>query len=150
MNEDLFVVPGYPNYKIKDDGSTVKVVSYAISPYGRDLTRAYEDGSYGYRLSKNGVSKFFSVAALKQFVKEAKGKTVNRNSVSGVVKTGDWIVGSIDKQSGKFSTSAMPAKHPTEASAKSEAARLAEINKGSKYVVLNVKAIASVEQVSWE
>jgi hypothetical protein len=109
-----------------------------------------------FKLYDNGVGTVLSVAQIRAKVERVKLKRIReemnygaKNSVAGALQRGDWIVGSLNKATGAFSTSNLPARHLTQTSAKQEAARLAAIDKSKKYVVLNVEAIASVEDVVW-
>lgn len=79
-----------------------------------------------------------------------KMNETKRKSISGVPYTGEYIVGCISKANGLFSTSPQPARHLTESSARQEAARLANVSKEKKFVVMKVCGIASVEDVTWE
>lgn len=65
------------------------------------------------------------------------------------MQSGKYIVGSIDKNTGRFSASATPKEHMSLTVAKGEAARLAQENADKDFVVLKVEAIASVAKISW-
>lgn len=64
------------------------------------------------------------------------------------LKRGEHIVGSIDKQTGSLSFSTNPSNHGTSFhKALAEAKRLAAIETGKKFVVVEVKAIASAVDI---
>jgi hypothetical protein len=150
MNE-LIEIEGYPKYRLEME--TLKVVSYYKDPHGRYRAPEFDDrGRRGYRLFRNGRSEFFSCDTLNRFVvlHKLKGKLNMRTSVNGVVRTGDWIIGSMTKDTGVFSMSTYPARHPSESSAKTEAARLAAVDKTKKFVVLKIAGMAAVQEVVWE
>ena len=65
------------------------------------------------------------------------------------MQSGKYIVGSVDKNTGRFSASATPKEHMSLTIAKGEAARLAQENADKDFVVLKVEAIASVAKISW-
>lgn len=65
------------------------------------------------------------------------------------MQTGNYIVVSTDKKSNRCSMSALPKEHSSEASAKAEAARLAQENTEKDFTVLRVVATATVAKVSW-
>jgi hypothetical protein len=134
---------------------TLHVVSFYKDKDGRLLTPFRHEGFLGYHLWAGGSRTFFSTEKLRAIVERNKLKRMreemySKTSISGVVKTGDYIVGSINKQTGAFSTSSAPARHLSLASAKQEAARLAGIDKSKRYVVMKMEAIASVEEVVWQ
>lgn len=150
MNE-LIEIKGYPMYRLETE--TLKVVSFYKDPRGKYRAPEMDDmGRRGFRLYRNGKSEFFSCDRLNGFVElhKLKGKTFVKTSVGGVVKTGDYVVASMAKDTGVFSMSTFPARHPTEASAKAEVARLAAIDKTKKFVWLKVGGMASVQEVVWE
>jgi hypothetical protein len=65
------------------------------------------------------------------------------------METGKYIVVSTTKATGQSSMSGKPKPHSTEASAKAEAARLAQENPDRDFSVLKVVATASVAKVTW-
>lgn len=65
------------------------------------------------------------------------------------MKSGNYIIAGTDKATGRSSISATPKEHVSEASAKAEAARLAQANSEKDFTVLRVIATASVAKVSW-
>ncbi|AFC21783.1 hypothetical protein GAP32_333 [Cronobacter phage vB_CsaM_GAP32] len=65
------------------------------------------------------------------------------------MKSGNYIVAGTDKTTGRSSISASPKEHSTEASAKAEAARLAQDNPEKDFTVLRVIATASVAKITW-
>lgn len=73
-----------------------------------------------------------------------------RASQKGGLKSGDLIIGSSAKGTHTFSTVADPMVHANMSLAKVEAARLAALDKTKKYAILEVKALASVQDVNWE
>lgn len=75
---------------------------------------------------------------------------MTRASQIGGLKAGHLIIGSQTKVGLSFSTVADPVVHTTMGLAKAEAARLATNDKTKKYVVLEVKAVASTNDVNWE
>lgn len=154
---DSVEVPGYPRYHILSaKGDYVQVRSFCKNPDGKLLQPCIFNGAFGFKLWNEEGGKVFTFAQLKTIVERFKLKKVREEMNTtypakfGSVQTGDWIVGSLDKASGNFSTSAIPARHVSEAAAKQEAARLSTVNKGKKFVVLKVAAIASAVDVSWE
>jgi hypothetical protein len=159
MLYNTYPIPGYGKYELKeyDDGS-YEVISYYKEAKGKPLTPGRgKSGETYFKLYENGTGTILTGVQIRAKVERVKLKRIReemnytaRNSIPGVIATGDYIVGSINKQTGAFSTSNLPAKHLTQTSAKQEAARLAGIDKSKKYVVLNVAAIASVEEVVWQ
>lgn len=161
MDSEKFPIPGYGKYELEvfADGS-YQVISHHKEPAGKPLSpgRVKADAGHEpcYNLYEGGSGTLLTAAQIRGKVERVKLKRMReemnygtRNSVAGIVATGDYIVGSIRKSDGAFSTSASPAKHLSLMSAKQEAARLAAIDKSKKYVVLKAEAIASVEEVSW-
>lgn len=65
------------------------------------------------------------------------------------MKSGNYIIAGTDKTTGRSSISAKPKEHTTEATAKAEAARLAQGNDEKDFTVLRVVATATVAKVSW-
>lgn len=65
------------------------------------------------------------------------------------MKSGNYIIAGTDKNTNRSSISAEPKEHLTEASAKAEAARLAQENPEKDFTVLRIQATASVAKVSW-
>lgn len=63
------------------------------------------------------------------------------------LKRGEYIVGSVDKKTGTLSFSTNPSKHFSFQKALEEAKRLAGIETGKKFVVVEVKAIASAVDI---
>lgn len=156
--EKLIPIKGFPMYRLVMD--TLKIVSFHKDPInGKYRSLEMNDRcQYGYHLYNNGKKKFFTLDMLKGEVELFKLKELmnamwpdtKKTSTSGVVATGDWIVGSINKNSGVFSTTSTPAKHLTRESARTEAARLASLDKTKKFVVLKIDSIASANEINWE
>lgn len=65
------------------------------------------------------------------------------------METGKYIVASTTRATGESSMTGKPKLHSTEASAKAEAARLAQDNPDRDFTVLKVVATASVNKVTW-
>lgn len=65
------------------------------------------------------------------------------------MKTGNYIIASKDKTTGRCSMSATPKEHTSEHVAKGEAARLAAADTHKEFTVLRVVGTASVQQVAW-
>lgn len=63
---------------------------------------------------------------------------------------GQYIVGSIDKSTGTMSISANPVSHVNHGDALAEAARLAKLDSGKKYVILTIGMTASIQDVVFE
>lgn len=66
------------------------------------------------------------------------------------MKTGNYIIGSITKSNGRFSTTEYPATHSTRPEAVREAERLAKIAPEKKFVVLSIDGIVHFNDVVWE
>lgn len=64
------------------------------------------------------------------------------------MKTGNFIVGSIDAQ-GKFSATSSPKLHLSRDSAKAESERLAKLNPAKSFVVLEISGIVQASNVVW-
>lgn len=150
IEEKLVDIPGFPRYKLRP--SDMNVISYCQVPSGYTLkvqNNGY--GALGYRMWADGKDKFFTLNDLLVIVERDKlMKEVSKMNAGGTVKSGEYIVGSINKSTKELSTSQFPARHSTLLEAKNEAGRLANLHKERKFVVLKVEAIASVENVTWE
>lgn len=149
MDDELIPIPDFPKYKVRL--SDLKVLSYHIYPQGYGIAQQTNKfREKGYRLWDNGESCFFSVDDIREVVDRHKLKGSKLNKLKLGVQTGEWIVGSVDKTTGSFSTNSAPARHASEGLAKAEAARLAGLFKDKKFVVLKVVAIASATEINWE
>lgn len=65
------------------------------------------------------------------------------------MKTGNYIIASKDKNTGRCSMAVNPKEHASEHVAKNEAARLAASDTHKEFTVLRVVGTASVQQVAW-
>lgn len=72
-----------------------------------------------------------------------KGVSMNK------LESGQFMVGSQHKKTGRISFSETPKIHPTLTSAREEAERLASISNDKNFVVVEVKGVASVANVIW-
>ena len=146
-----FKIPGWPPYGLRV--SDMQVVSYH-SGKAYDLKRIEAGNKYhangpGYCLFYHGGRGFITLTQLNEIVQ--KERNMLKASQRGGLKTGDLIVGSVLKSGGStLSTTADPVVHANLSAAKTEAARLAGIDKTKKYVVLEVKGLALVNDVNWE
>jgi hypothetical protein len=68
----------------------------------------------------------------------------------GKMVKGNFIVGSVNKMSGAFSTSANPYQHETYRAAAIEAEKLSRQNPEKKFVVLKIKGTVSTATTVWE
>lgn len=64
------------------------------------------------------------------------------------MKTGNFIIGSLDAQN-KFSATSDPKSHTTRSSAVHEAERLAKLHPQKSFVVLEISGIVQASQVVW-
>ncbi len=126
-----------------------QVISYFTGmPYEikRLQKNSYHDS--GFQLSTNGKRKFLFIEEIQKLIdKHTKNKEVKMNTTT---MKNRYIIGSVNKINGLFSTTSNPALHETFNIAKAEAARLANLDKDKKFVVLKVEAIASIQEVVWE
>lgn len=73
-------------------------------------------------------------------------------SKSGTIRTGEFVVGSIDKNN-KLSVAADPVIHASFTEAQVEATRLAQTQPNGeqrRYIVLAARGIAAQVQVAWQ
>jgi hypothetical protein len=155
MDEFRTMVPikGFPMYLI--DSESLKVISFHKTLLGCERVLERDDsGKEGYTLYQEGSSKFFSKEDLRGTVELHKIKLALKDKEEmtkvGIPVTGDFLVGSLSKLNGAMSFSAFPGKHADLLKARTEAARLAGIDKTKKFVVVEVKAIASANDINWE
>lgn len=64
------------------------------------------------------------------------------------MKTGNFIIGSVDAQ-GKFSATSSPKEHLTKKSAREEAERLAKLYPAKSFVVFEISGIVQASNVVW-
>lgn len=149
MNE-LICIKGFPAYHLETE--TLKVISYHKTCEGKHRSLEFNDrGEHGYTLYNNGHKEWFSLEKLRGSAELHKIKGMVMPAINtGPVRRGFWIVGSMNKKTGAFSASANPSLHNTEDQAKTEAGRLAQIDKDKKFVWLKVGGLASAVDVVYE
>lgn len=149
---DMMCITGFPDYRWNPD--TEEMISFHVDWKGRVRKINYgENGERGYQLYYRGKRKFFSVKALRAEAELFKiSKILKKEKVMSVrvPKKGDFLVGSLTKSNGAMSFSAYPGCHETLPKANQEATRLAQTVKDKKFIVVEVKGIASCQDVVWE
>jgi hypothetical protein len=152
--EKLYDIPFWPPYKVRE--SDLQVLSFHSGKRGYELKRCEKNEYYnrkddGYNLYYCGDRKFITVEELKRIVNKQKEKKMPHfASQRGGLKSGDLIIGSFLKNSKAVSFSSDPMIQDNLTDAKKEASRLAQVDKTKKFVVVEVKAVASVADVTWE
>lgn len=149
----LYQVPHWPPYKVRS-GDLQLVSFHSKKPYELKLCERnllYNRPCDGYNMSYQGKRRFIGVDELLKIVEDnEKGFKMAFSSQKGGLKSGDLIIGSITKDRGAVSFSSDPAVHSIILLAKAEAARLATNDKTKKFIVVEVRAVASVNDVVWE
>lgn len=85
------------------------------------------------------------IGNLEEFISIIKGE-----NQMAKVKSGKYIVGSVNKNNEDLSFASFPATHESQEIAEQEASRLAGQRKDRKFVVCKVVSICSVQDVNWE
>lgn len=122
--------------------ATFICITLDLAGRGREvqMMRTYSDGT---ALVKAKSGQTFTVSEVNlEKLEEKEMKFTNEN-----IAKGGWIVGSF--QHGNLSFSANPKIHNTEAQAKAEALRLAQIH-ARKFVWLQIGGGVSCREVVWE
>jgi hypothetical protein len=165
----LIDIPCFPKYKL--DTNTMKVISYQKDDEGKYLVQvrmqhaythpyqysmSYND-MYGYTLYNELGKKYFSLTYFYNLAGQHHNKLINNTprvrvkvNEDSIMKINEYIIGSISKVSGMFSTAATPMIYANVELAKIEAERLAIKDHTKKYVVLKVEGIAKVASTVWE
>lgn len=138
-------IPGFSRYLVNIDN--LQVYSGYV---GRILVLMSSRDGHGYHLWEDKAKYFISQADLRNIVNFIMKENVMAQIVTRAPKKGEYIVGSINKQTGVVSNTPIPAIHTNLELAKTEAARLAVQFKDRKFVVFQAVAIVSVDDVKWE
>lgn len=104
----------------------------------------------GFEFTDNYEKVKVSIKSLRSLVtkeEETMPSIQNSTTKNPADFKGKFIVGSISKKTGGMSFSLNPARHPTRESARTEAARLAQVDNSKMFVVCEVLDIASVQDV---
>jgi len=151
---DLIVVPGHEKYLFCPETDWLYSTKMSVDyyPLKRIEPEEWNDHFDGWEVSDNNVKVRLPVT----FLRELKGKQKMWNepkqlnnvaNPTGLDFKNKFLIGSIDKETGAVSFSALPARQPTREAAKKEAARLAGLHKNKHFMVVNVTDIASVQDV---
>lgn len=150
----------YPGHYFTLDGQRLVKESVVTTGSLFEFTRKYDPykGFHFSIVSKDGAIGTISSEKIRTFIKHYLNsikqseiiKPTTTEEGNSQMKTGQFIVGSIDKSTGVFSATSQPMAHLTKGAAKTEATRLAGIYKTKKYVVLEVGGIVSATDVVWE
>ena len=116
----------------------------------------YDRFESGYQLYYNGKRGFVSISELVALIQQHKFNQENENmnttkfaNTSNKLKSGDYIIGSQLKSDGSVSFSTNPAIQSSLAVARTEATRLAKIDNSKRFMVLEVKGVAEVQDIVW-
>lgn len=107
----------------------------------------YKPGNERVRLSCGWIFETDTLELVKR--KEDNMNYTNDTAAKQMVKERRWIVGSIDAN-GNFSISSSPMGHPSQAAAKTEAKRLANVNNTKTFIVMQLQAgykVSAVEEI---
>lgn len=151
----LYDIPDWPPYKVRSND--LQVISFHPShgPNGYELKRLAVNYRYnryeeGFNLFCRGKRGFIPVSKLREIVKHNEGKQMSHFAGDRFIKSGDFIVGSQQKVGGAVSFAANAAIHSNASQAKTEAARLANLDKNKRFMVCQIVGVASVNDVNWE
>lgn len=151
---DLVHVPNYPGYLFCPESDwlySIKMTDCDLYPLQRITPTDYDDFE-GWNVSNNGHKHRLSVSDLRK-LDTNQGIEMNPTSINNYPTTnaveykGKFLIGSIHKETGAVSFTVFPARQPSLESAKKEAARLAASDKSKMFMAVEVKAIATVQEV---
>lgn len=151
----LYAVPRHEKYLFCPETDwlySTKMSLCEMYPLQKILPETWNDMFEGFKVSDNGHKCSLSIRDLRKLKETQKmwpnDKQVNNaENPSAVDFKGKFLIGSIHKETGAVSFSAFPARQPTLEAAKKEAARLAQSDKSKHFMAVEVKAIASVQEV---
>ena len=151
--DDLIPLSCDPAYLWDDENErlfSTKVSGYDLYALAEQLPSEHNAYKGGYRVSIGGIQQYITKDFLKNLSKDKMTSIHNTFTADGSQWHGKYIIGSLNKKTGEFSTRPNPARQNTLASAQREAERLAKVDTDKKFVVLRVEGIASVADVIWE
>lgn len=145
-------IPGYPSYTY--DLKEERVYSNKQGKNNYPLKWRNVGGILSVKLYNDtclGIAHEYTKFKIRMMIENVinEAKTQFKEGKSDIMSKG-FIVGSIDKKTGNWSISASPRIHTTRPSADSEAERLARGATNKKFVVLDVKGVCAVAELSWE
>lgn len=149
----LIPVPRYERYVFCPETDwlySTKFERCEYYPLQRILPTQWNEMFEGWKVTDDGDVVYMKIDFLRKLkpkVKKQMTMIPNTPSTNAQDFKGKFLVGSINKQTGAVSFSAHPARQPNREVAKSEAARLAQIEKGKMFVVVQVLDIASIQDV---
>lgn len=148
----MIPVPRYEKYLFcpeVDHLYSTKMAQCEFYPLQRIEPTQWNDHFDGWNITNNGDRAKLSIDYLRKLKpkEETMSMIPNTPSTNAADFKGKFLVGSINKTTGQVSFSAHPARQPNREVAKAEAARLAAVEKGKMFAVVQVLDIASVQDV---